>query len=158
MSHYFLCSQNKHSKNRRFFQCMVSNFVAAFVAAKFFPKEIKANPARIPPQTPPAGGKTAEAGRIHIPSQMFRPAESILILLEKSSRKVYNYSTKQKSSQKGKVFCLVRGRGVEPPRTCVRWHLKPVRLPFRHPRMYVRNHETYENTKSPELFFRIFVC
>jgi hypothetical protein len=36
-------------------------------------------PARIPPQTPPAGGKTAEAGRIHIPSQMFRPAESIQI-------------------------------------------------------------------------------
>ena len=50
-------------------------------------------PARIPPQTPPAGGKSAEAGRIHIPSQLFRPAESILILLEKGSRKVYNYST-----------------------------------------------------------------
>jgi len=33
-------------------------------------------PARIPPQTPPAGGTEAEAGRIHIPSQMFRPAES----------------------------------------------------------------------------------
>ena len=29
MSHYFLCSQNKHSKNRRFFQCMISDFVAA---------------------------------------------------------------------------------------------------------------------------------
>ena len=50
-------------------------------------------PARIPPQTPPAGGKSAEAGRIHIPSQMFRPAESALVLFEKSSRKVYNYST-----------------------------------------------------------------
>ena len=37
------------------------------------------NPARIPPQTPPAGGTGAEAGRIHIPSQMFRPAESIQI-------------------------------------------------------------------------------
>ena len=36
------------------------------------------NPARIPPQTPPAGGKSAEAGRIHIPSQLFRPAESVL--------------------------------------------------------------------------------
>src|SRR3989344_1082355 len=31
-------------------------------------------PARIPPQTPPAGGTEAEAGRIHIPSQLFRPA------------------------------------------------------------------------------------
>jgi len=37
------------------------------------------NSARIPPQTPPAGGNTAEAGRIHIPSQLFRPAESIQI-------------------------------------------------------------------------------
>ena len=37
------------------------------------------NPARIPPQTPPAGGTGAEAGRIHIPSQMFRPAESALV-------------------------------------------------------------------------------
>ena len=67
---------------------MVSDFVAAE-----FPKTPSPKPARIPPQTPPAGGKSAEAGRIHIPSQLFRPAESILILLEKSSRKVYNYST-----------------------------------------------------------------
>ena len=42
-------------------------------------KEKIQNPARIPPQTPPAGGTRAEAGRIHIPSQMFRPAESALI-------------------------------------------------------------------------------
>src|SRR3972149_4756056 len=63
------------------------------VAANFFPKEVETNPARIPPPTPPAGRETAEAGRIHIPSQLFRPAESILIPLEKGSRKVYNYST-----------------------------------------------------------------
>ena len=37
------------------------------------------NAARLPPRTPPAGGNTAEAGRIHIPSQLFRPAESIQI-------------------------------------------------------------------------------
>ena len=36
-------------------------------------------PARIPPQTPPAGGTEAEAGRIHIPSQLFRPAESAFL-------------------------------------------------------------------------------
>ena len=35
MSHYFLCSQNKHSKNLRFFQYVFSNFVAA----NFFKKE-----------------------------------------------------------------------------------------------------------------------
>jgi len=68
MSHYFLCSQNKHSKNRRFFQCMVSDFVAAE-----FPKTPSPKPARIPPQTPPAGGKSAEAGRIHSPRQIVSP-------------------------------------------------------------------------------------
>ena len=44
-----------------------------------FPKTPSPKPARIPPQTPPAGGTGAEAGRIHIPSQMFRPAESALV-------------------------------------------------------------------------------
>ena len=43
------------------------------LAAKFFPKEAEANPARIPPQTPPAGGKRAEAGRIHSPRQIVSP-------------------------------------------------------------------------------------
>jgi len=64
-----------------------------FFVAENFPKKRIWKPARIPPQTPPAGGKRAEAGRIHIPSQLFRPAKSILILLKKGSRKVYNYST-----------------------------------------------------------------
>ena len=68
--------------------------ISHFVVAKLFPKETEVNPARIPPQTPPAGGKSAEAGRIHIPSQLFRPAESGLVLFEKGSRKVYNYSIK----------------------------------------------------------------
>ena len=76
MSYYFLCSQNKHSKNLRFFQCMVSDFVAA----KIFPKKRIGNPARIPPQTPPAGGKSVEAKRkIQIPRKKdFRFAESVL--------------------------------------------------------------------------------
>ena len=43
------------------------------------PKTPSPKPARIPPQTPPAGGTGAEAGRIHIPSQLFRPAESALV-------------------------------------------------------------------------------
>src|SRR3989338_7894347 len=68
MSHYFLCSQNKHSKNRRFFQCMVFDFVAAE-----FPKTPSPKPAPIPPQPPPAGGKSAEAGRIHSPRQIVSP-------------------------------------------------------------------------------------
>src|SRR3989344_2045884 len=75
MSHYFLCSQNKHSKNRRFFQCMVSDFVAAE-----FPKTPSPKPARSPPHTPPPRGGTAEAKRkILSPRKTdFRFAESVL--------------------------------------------------------------------------------
>ena len=75
MSHYFLCSQNKHSKNHRFFQCMVSDFVAAE-----FPKTPSPKPARIPPQTPPAGGKSVEAKRKILSPRKndFRFAESVL--------------------------------------------------------------------------------
>jgi len=36
-------------------------------------------PARIPPQTPPAGGKKAEAGQFHSPRKIVCPAESKLI-------------------------------------------------------------------------------
>jgi hypothetical protein len=35
--------------------------------------ESRRNPARIPPQTPPAGGKTAEARRIRNPRQIVSP-------------------------------------------------------------------------------------
>jgi hypothetical protein len=46
------------------------------------------NPARIPPQTPPAGGKKAEAGQFHSPRKIVCPAESKLVfrvLLKKCS-------------------------------------------------------------------------
>ena len=36
-------------------------------------KESRRNPARIPPQTPPAGGESAEARRIHSPRQIVSP-------------------------------------------------------------------------------------
>jgi hypothetical protein len=36
-------------------------------------------PARIPPQTPPAGGKKAEAGQFHSPRKIVCPAESELV-------------------------------------------------------------------------------
>ena len=38
-----------------------------------FKKEAIPKPARIPPQTPPAGGKSAEAGRIRNPRQIVSP-------------------------------------------------------------------------------------
>src|SRR3989344_2951187 len=53
MSHYFLCSQNKHSKNRRFFQCMVSDFVARLNFAK---KESRSPRGFLPRPPPPPGG------------------------------------------------------------------------------------------------------
>ena len=43
-----------------------------------FRKKAK-NPARIPPQTPPAGGKKAEAGQFHSPRKIVCPAESKLV-------------------------------------------------------------------------------
>ena len=58
---------------------IISTFHSFLNVANFFSKPPSPKPARIPPQTPPAGGKRAEAGRIHIPSQMFRPAESALV-------------------------------------------------------------------------------
>ena len=50
-----------------------------FVAAEF-PKTPSPKPARIPPQTPPAGGKSAEAKRKILPPRKkdFRFAESVL--------------------------------------------------------------------------------
>ena len=81
-----------------------SRFFAAYFAKRNlncgdFEKRSVPKPARIPPQTPPAGGKSAEAGRIHIPSQMFRPAESALVF--RILRKMGSDSFKQ-TPQKSK--------------------------------------------------------
>src|SRR3989344_3251951 len=50
----------------------------ASLAQKYFPKTPSPKPARIPPQTPPAGGKSAEAGQIQNPRKIVCPAESVL--------------------------------------------------------------------------------
>ncbi len=71
MRRFFLCSQNNDSKNYGFYQSVFSDFVAAE-----FPKTPSPKPARIPPQTPPAGGKSAEVLRIRIPRKLFRKTES----------------------------------------------------------------------------------
>ena len=83
-----------------------------FVAAKFFAKETEANPARIPPQTPPAGGKRAEAKRkILSPRKIdFRFAESVLkphALPSKYSGSAWGFNAdeaKRKSFFLGKGF------------------------------------------------------
>ena len=84
---------SNHSTSVSFLNFLVAYFAKRNLNSGDFEKRAIRNPARIPPQTPPAGGKSAEAGRIHTPSQLFRPAESALVPLEKGSRKVYNYST-----------------------------------------------------------------
>ena len=68
MRRFFLCSQNNDSKNYGFIQSVLFDFVVAE-----FPKTPSPKPARIPPQTPPAGGKSAEVLRIHIPRQIVSP-------------------------------------------------------------------------------------
>ncbi|HEY4515299.1 MAG TPA: hypothetical protein VJJ22_04085, partial [Candidatus Paceibacterota bacterium] len=72
-----------------------------------FEKRSVPKPARIPPQTPPAGGTEAEAGRIHIPSQMFRPAESALvfrILRKMGSDSFKQTPQKSKPPEGGRIF------------------------------------------------------
>ena len=83
-----------------------------------FPKTPSPKPARIPPQTPPAGGKSAEAGRISFPpDKLFRPAESVLIvwiLLEIVSnfvqqtppKFVIQISVKNMVGAKRRLFCI----------------------------------------------------
>ena len=55
--------------HQNFKQINIKNFsVSANFKKRAIPK-----PARIPPQTPPAGGKSAEAGRILSPRQIVSP-------------------------------------------------------------------------------------
>ena len=51
----------------------IISFSNSFFNAAEFPKTPSPKPARIPPQTPPAGGNTAEAGRIQNPRQIVSP-------------------------------------------------------------------------------------
>ena len=51
----------------------------SFLNPAEFPKTPSPKPARIPPQTPPAGGKSAEAGRILSPRQIVSPCRVRII-------------------------------------------------------------------------------
>ena len=46
------------------------------------------NPARIPPQTPPAGGKKAEAGQFHSPRKIVCPADLSAVALAEAEPKL----------------------------------------------------------------------
>src|SRR3989344_8382954 len=91
MSHYFLCSQNKHSKNRRFFQCMVSDFVAA----NFFKKESRSPRGFLPTpsmrESTGCGGNSAMPERIglsprHLPEYLEgrTPKKNVLSIFRKN--------------------------------------------------------------------------
>ena len=59
---------------------IISIFHSFFNAAEF-PKIPSPKPARIPPQTPPAGGKFSRGfAKSFPPDKLFRPAESALII------------------------------------------------------------------------------
>ena len=59
-------------------------------------KEKVQNPARIPPQTPPAGGKKAEAGQFHSPRKIVCPADlSAVALAEAESKLVIRIFSKR---------------------------------------------------------------
>src|SRR3990167_4903176 len=94
MSHYFLCSQNKDSINNIFIQLFISDFVAAE-----FPKTPSPKPARIHSPDPflRAGKFSRGFAKSFSPENSFGKTESALVLLEKGSRKVYNYSTRQET-------------------------------------------------------------
>ena len=78
------------------------------------------NPARIPPQTPPAGGKKAEAGQFHSPRKIVCPAESKLVFRifgEKCSNFVQKTPLELRESGEEKANCFafvrIRIRGRE---------------------------------------------
>jgi len=62
------------------------------------------NPARIPPQTPPAGGKKAEAGQFHSPRKIVCPAESKLVF-RIFVKKCSNFVQKTPPVGKRKFIC-----------------------------------------------------
>ena len=82
-------------------------------------------PARIPPQTPPAGGTEAEAGQFHSPRKIVCPAESKLvfrIFVKKSSninQKTPPVSANEDSSNRG-TPCTDRRSRRSSPRPCSR--------------------------------------
>jgi hypothetical protein len=56
-------------------------------------------PARISPQTPPAGGKKAEAGQFHSPRKIVCPADlSAVALAEAESKLVFRIFVKKSSN------------------------------------------------------------
>lgn len=54
--------------------------------------------------------------------------------------------TTKVETHQGSPPVTVRVGGLEPPRPCGHWHLKPARLPFRHTRSNCQNFTTLAHT------------
>ena len=70
-------------------------------------------PARIPPQTPPAGGKSAEAGRIHSPRQIVSPCRVRFNRLD-SARNSFELCPTNTAKIRNSNFCQKYGRREAP--------------------------------------------
>ncbi len=64
---------SNHSTSIPFLKFLKAYFAKRNLNGGDFEKRSIPKPARIPPQTPPAGGKSVEAGRIHSPRQIVSP-------------------------------------------------------------------------------------
>jgi hypothetical protein len=111
MRRFFLCPQNNDSKNYRFIQSVFPDFVAAE-----FPKTPSPKPARIPPQTPPAGGKLAEAGRIHSPRQIVSPCRVRFNHLD-FARNSFELCPTNTARNRNRTLKPTRGRREAPTQT-----------------------------------------
>src|SRR3989338_9965766 len=85
-----------------------------FNLAAEFPKNPSPNPARIPPQTPPAGGKSVEAGRIQNPRQIVSPCRVRFNHLD-FARNSFELCPTNTAKIRNSNFCQKYGRREAPP-------------------------------------------
>jgi|SRR3989339_1154488 len=91
-----------------------------FVAAEF-PKTPSPKPARIPPQTPPAGGKSAEARRILSPRQIVSPC---LVRISIFNHLDFARNSFELCPTNTAMKWRIKERGFEGYlRTCLEWHV-----------------------------------
>ena len=76
-------------------------------------KESRRNPARIPPQTPPAGGKPAEAGRILSPRKIVSPCRVRFNHLD-FARNSFELCPTNTARNRNRILKLNRGRHEVP--------------------------------------------
>src|SRR3989344_235967 len=102
MSHYFLCSQNKHSKNRRFFQPMVSDSVTAKQNQKFPFHFLSA------PPTPPAEeNKKGKENFWFLPARVRECGRGALVRFTTQSERTMQFRASTRSARAKSVRVLL---------------------------------------------------